>query len=81
MKPPGSVVVMGTSAQPLNVVRVKLCQSQTTQYWDPKGKRWTVAASKGTPQAIDMILTGLGWLPYRMAPSTGIKCSTVHFPA
>lgn len=81
MKPPGSVVVMGTAAQPLGVVRVKLCQSQNTQFWDPKGKRWTVAAAKGTPQVIDMIRTGLGWLPYRLAPAVGVKCAKVHFPA
>jgi hypothetical protein len=81
MKPPGSVVVTGTAAQPLGVVRVKLCQSQTAQFWDPKGKRWTVAAAKGTPQAIDMILTGLGWLPYRIGSPAGIKCTGVSFPA
>lgn len=81
MKPPGSVVVMGTSTQPLGVVRVKLCRSQTTQFWDPKGKRWMVAAPKGAPQVIDMILTGLGWLPYRLAPSSGVACTKVRFPA
>lgn len=81
MKPPGSVVVMGTSTQPLGVVRLKLCQSQTTQYWNPKTKSWVVAAPKGTPQAIDMVRTGLGWLPYRLAPSNGIACGKVHYPA
>lgn len=81
MKPPGSVVVMGTTSQPLNIVRVKLCLSQKTQFWNPKGKRWVVAAPKGAPQAIDMIRTGLGWLPYQLAPSTGVNCSKVRFPA
>ncbi|NEA37240.1 hypothetical protein G3I17_37175 [Streptomyces sp. SID13031] len=81
MKPPGSVVVMGTSPQPPDIVRVKLCTSQTTQYWDPKTKGWTVAAAKGVPQAIDVILTGLGWLPYRLAPTEGINCAKVRFPA
>ncbi|MEV8371251.1 hypothetical protein AB0P21_00840 [Kribbella sp. NPDC056861] len=80
MKPPGSVVVMGTSTQPLDVIRVKLCRSQTTQYWNPKTKGWTVTA-KGAPQVIDMIRTGLGWLPYQLAPSTGVNCTKVRFPA
>ena len=41
MRPPGSVVVLGVQSQPQGVVRVKTCRSQTTQYWDPKSKRWT----------------------------------------
>jgi hypothetical protein len=81
MKPPASVVVMGTANQPYGVVRVKLCLSQTTQFWDPKGKRWTVAAPKGIAQSIDMLRTGLGWLPYRKGPSGGSNCGKVHFPA
>jgi hypothetical protein len=80
MRPPGSVVVMGTSTQPLGIVRLKLCLSQTTQFWNPKTKSWVVAAPKGTPQAIDMVLTGLGWLPYRLAPTKGIACGKVHYP-
>ncbi|WBQ01817.1 hypothetical protein [Kribbella sp. CA-293567] len=80
MKPPGSVVVMGTSPQPPDVIRVKLCRSQTTQYWNPGSKSWVVAA-KGAPQVIDMIRTGLGWLPYQLAPSTGVNCAKVRFPA
>ncbi|WP_040453710.1 hypothetical protein [Kribbella catacumbae] len=81
MKPPGSVVVTGISTEPMGIVRVKLCRSQTTQFWDPKGKRWTVAAPKGAPQVLDMLLTGLGWLPYRVGPSAGVNCAKVHFPA
>jgi hypothetical protein len=81
MKPPGSVVVMGISSQPLGVVRVKLCRSQTTQFWSPRTKSWTLATPKGSPQVIDMIETGLGWLPYRMAPSSGVNCSKVRYPA
>jgi hypothetical protein len=81
MKPPASVVVMGTSSQPLDVVRVKLCVSQTTQFWNPKAKSWVVAAPKGAARSIDMIRTGLGWLPYRLGPSSGSNCSKVHFPA
>ncbi|WP_433002792.1 hypothetical protein [Kribbella sp. CA-294648] len=81
MKPPGSAVVMGTVPQPLDVVRVKLCLSQSTQYWNPKAKAWVVAGPRGVAQAIDMIRTGLGWLPYRLAPATGMKCGKVRFPA
>ncbi|MDX6263291.1 MAG: hypothetical protein QOH84_4979, partial [Kribbellaceae bacterium] len=81
MKPPASVVVMGTSSQPLEVVRVKLCLSQTTQFWNPKTKSWVVPASKGVARSIDMIRTGLGWLPYQMGPSNQSNCSKVHFPA
>ncbi|MFI5707278.1 hypothetical protein [Kribbella sp. NPDC051620] len=81
MKPPASVVVMGTASQPLDVVRVKLCQSQTTQFWNPKTKRWVVAAPKGVARSIDMIRTGLGWLPYQMGPANLSNCSKVRFPA
>jgi hypothetical protein len=81
MKPPASVVVMGTAPQPLDVVRVKLCQSQTTQFWNPKTKRWVVAAPKGVARSIDMIRTGLGWLPYQMGPANLSNCSRVPFPA
>jgi hypothetical protein len=81
MKPPGSVVVLGVQSQPNGTVRVKTCRSQNTQYWDPKGKQWTVVAPKGSPQVIEMIKTGLGWLPYRLAPATGVKCTAVRYPA
>lgn len=81
MKPPGSAVVVGTAPQPLNVVRVRLCLSQRTQYWNPATKTWVVAGPRGVAQAIDMIQTGLGWLPYRLAPTRGMKCGKVRFPA
>jgi hypothetical protein len=81
MKPPASVVVMGTSSQPLQVVRLKLCLSQTTQYWNPMTKKWVVPAPKGVARSIDMIRTGLGWLPYQMGPSNLSNCGAVRFPA
>ncbi|TDD59920.1 hypothetical protein E1263_13210 [Kribbella antibiotica] len=81
MKPPGSVVVRGVQNQPNNIVRVTTCRSQTTQYWDPRGKKWSVVAPNGTPQVIDMIKTGLGWRPYKLAPSSGAKCAGVRYPA
>ena len=81
MRPPGSVVVLGVQSRPQGVVRVKTCRSQTTQYWDPKSKRWTLNAPKGSPQVIDMIETGIGWMPYRMAPSNGVSCAGVRYPA
>ena len=81
MRPPGSVVVMGMQNQPEGIVRVKTCRSQTTQYWDLKAKNWIEVTPKGTPQVIDMVRTGRGWLPYRLAPSTGVICSGVHYPA
>jgi hypothetical protein len=81
MRPPGSVVVMGVQSQPDGIVRVKTCRSQTTQYWDPKAKNWIEITPKGSPQVIDMVRTGRGWLPYRLAPSSGVSCSGVRYPA
>lgn len=81
MRPPGSVVIVGTQSQPDHTVRVKTCRSQTTQYWDPKAKKWTVVTPKGSPEVIEMIKTGIGWLPYRIAPSNGVSCAGVRYPA
>jgi hypothetical protein len=81
MRPPGSVVVVGTQSQSDGTVQVKTCRSQTTHYWDPKTKQWTVVAPQGSPEVIDMIKTGLGWLPYRLAPSDGLTCTRVNYPA
>jgi hypothetical protein len=81
MRPPGSVVVIGVQNQSDGTVRVKTCRSQTTEYWDPKAKKWTVVAPKGSPEVIEMIKTGIGWLPYRLAPTNGVNCSRVHYPA
>jgi hypothetical protein len=81
MRPPGKVVVMGIKQEQFGVVRVQTCLSQTTQYWDPKAKRWAVAAPKGMPQALDMIKTGLGWMMYRIAPTGKLSCAKVRFPA
>jgi hypothetical protein len=81
MRPPGSVVVVGVQSQAEGIVRVKTCRSQTTQYWDPKAKNWIEITPNGSPQVIDMVLTGRGWLPYRLAPSTGVNCAGVHYPA
>jgi hypothetical protein len=83
MRPPASIVVVGTKQQPSGVVRVSLCRSQTTQYWNPKTNRWVVAAPHGVPQAIDMVRTGVGWTMYQMAKPMpkGIDCSKVRYPA
>ncbi len=81
MRPPGSVVVVGARSQPDGTVRVQTCRSQTTQYWDPKGRAWTVVTPKGSPEVIEMIKTGIGWLPYRLAPSKGVSCAGVNYPA
>ena len=81
MKPPGSVVVMGVQNQSDGIVRVKTCRSQTTQYWDPKSRTWTVVTPKGSPEVIEMIKTGIGWLPYRLATSKGVNCASVRYPA
>ena len=81
MRPPGSVVVVGVHTNKDGTVRVQLCKSQNTQYWDPKSKKFTEVTPKGSPEAIDMIRTGIGWLPYRLAPSTGVNCASVHYPA
>jgi hypothetical protein len=81
MRPPGSVVIVGTQSQSDGTVRVKTCRSQTTQYWDPKAKNWAFVTPKGSAEAIDMIRTGIGWLPYKLAPATGVNCAGVHYPA
>jgi hypothetical protein len=80
MKPPGSVVVVGARSTADGTVAVQTCRSQTTQYWDPKGKRWTVVTPKGSPEVIEMIKTGIGWLPYRLATSKGVNCGSVRYP-
>jgi hypothetical protein len=81
MKPPGSVVIVGAKSTPDGTVAVQTCRSQRTQYWDPKTQKWTVVTPNGSPEVIEMIKTGIGWLPYRLATSTGVKCSGVHYPA
>ena len=81
MKPPGSVVVVGARSTSDGTVAVQTCRSQTTQYWDPRGKRWTVVTPKGSPEVIEMIKTGIGWLPYRLATSKGVNCGSVRYPA
>ncbi|MET9311636.1 hypothetical protein ABZX12_07400 [Kribbella sp. NPDC003505] len=81
MRPPGSVVVVGARSTADGTVAVQTCRSQTTQYWDPKGKRWTVVTPKGSPEVIEMIKTGVGWLPYRLATSKGVTCGSVRYPA
>lgn len=83
MRPPGSVVVVGVEQRPYGVVRLKVCRSQTTQYWNPKSGKWVVVAPKGTAEATDMVRTGLGWTMYRAVRPTpkGINCSKVRYPA
>jgi hypothetical protein len=82
MRPPGSVVIVGIEPQKeFGIIRVKTCRSQRTQYWNPKTEVWDVVAPKGSPQAIDMIRTGLGWMPYRLGPSEGISCARARYPA
>jgi hypothetical protein len=81
MKPPGSVVVVGVKQTADGTVAVQTCRSQTTQYWDPQARKWTVVTPKGSPEVIEMIKTGLGWLPYRLATTAGVNCAAVHYPA
>ncbi|WP_350276573.1 hypothetical protein [Kribbella sp. HUAS MG21] len=81
MKPPGSVVVVGARSTPSNTVAVQMCRSQSTQYWDPKTRNWTVVAPNGSPEVIEMVKTGLGWMPYRLATSKGVNCAGVRYPA
>lgn len=81
MRPPGSIVVLGVKSQPDGTAVVTTCRSQTTEYWDPKAKNWTVVAPKGSPEVIIMVHTGLGWLPYRLATTKGVNCAGVHYPA
>nr|WP_184794776.1 hypothetical protein [Kribbella italica] len=82
MRPPGSIVVIGTSKQPYGVVRVNLCRSQRLQWWNPKTRKFVVNAPKGTGEAIDMVRTGFGWTMYRMVRPipAGINCATVRYP-
>ncbi|MGZ0146180.1 hypothetical protein ACXJJ3_03865 [Kribbella sp. WER1] len=81
MKPPGSVVVVGVRSTPQGTVAVQTCRSQKTQYWDPKARNWTVAAPHGSPEVIEMVKTGMGWLPYRLVTSKGVNCADVRYPA
>ncbi len=81
MKPPGSVVIVGAHSTKDGTVAVQTCRSQTTQYWDPKARNWTVVTPKGSPEVIEMVQTGMGWLPYRLATSKGVNCAGVHYPA
>nr|WP_184843235.1 hypothetical protein [Kribbella solani] len=81
MRPPGSVVVVGAHSTKDDTIAVQTCRSQTTQYWDPRGKRWTVVTPKGSAEVIEMIKTGVGWLPYRLASAQGVNCAKVHYPA
>lgn len=83
MRPPGSVVVVGTSNQPDGVIRVNLCRSQRMQWWNPKTRKWVIVAPRGTAEAIDMVRTGLGWTMYRLVRPVpkGINCSAVRYPA
>lgn len=81
MKPPGSVVVVGASSTPDGTVAVRTCRSQTTQYWNPKARNWAVVTPKGSPEVIEMIKTGIGWMPYRLATSKGVNCASVRYPA
>ncbi|WP_427893694.1 hypothetical protein ACQHIV_12050 [Kribbella sp. GL6] len=80
MKPPGGVVVVGVGSTPQGTVTVQTCRSQSTQYWDPKARNWTVAAPHGSPEVIEMVKTGMGWLPYRLVTSKGVNCAGVHYP-
>jgi len=81
MKPPGSIVVVGARNTADGTVAVQTCRSQTTQYWDPKGRNWTVLTPKGSPEVIEMIQTGTGWMPYRLVTSKGVNCASVRYPA
>ncbi|MFD7159931.1 hypothetical protein ACFV9C_35415 [Kribbella sp. NPDC059898] len=80
MKPPGGVVVVGARSTPQGTVAVQTCRSQSTQYWDPKARNWTVVAPHGSPEVIEMVKTGMGWLPYRLVTSKGVNCAGVHYP-
>jgi hypothetical protein len=83
MRPPGSIVVVGTEQQPYGVVRLKTCRSQTTQYWNPKTRRWVKLTPKGSPEVYDMVETGLGWMMYRLVTQIPrpYSCATVRYPA
>jgi hypothetical protein len=83
MRPPGSIVVVGTEQQPYRVVRLKTCRSQTTQYWNPKTRRWVKVTPKGSPEVYDMVETGLGWMMYRLVTPIPkpYSCATVRYPA
>jgi hypothetical protein len=81
MRPPGGMVVLSVKTTKDDSVVVTTCRSQNTEYWDPKAKKWTVVAPHGSPEVIEMVQTGLGWMPYQLATTKGVKCSNVHYPA
>jgi hypothetical protein len=73
--------VVGARNTGSGTVVVQTCRSQTTQYWDPKARTWTVVTPKGSPEVIEMIRTGIGWLPYRLVTTKGVNCAGVSYPA
>ena len=81
MKPPGGMVVLNVKTTKDDSVVVQTCRSQSTEYWDPKANSWTVKAPQGSPEVIEMIQTGLGWMPYQLATTKGVSCAGVHYPA
>lgn len=83
MKPPGSLVVVGVEPQLYDVVRVKACRSQRTQYWNPRANKWARSTPGGAPVAYDMIERGDGWTMYRLVEpaSTKFSCAQVRYPA
>ncbi len=83
MRPPASIVVVGTSKQPYGVVRLNLCRSQRLQWWNPRTRKFVVVAPKGTAEAIDMVRSGVGWTMYKVVRPVpkGINCAAVRYPA
>jgi hypothetical protein len=83
MKPPGSVVVVGVEERPDAVVRVRVCRSQRTQYWNPKAKKWARITPDGSPDVFDMIERGDGWTMYRSVQPVPrpFSCAEVRYPA
>ena len=81
MRPPGSVVVLGGpepaagrgAGEDVSLTDHAVLGSQVEAV--------DSNAPKGSPQVIDMIETGIGWMPYRIGPSSGVNCAGVRYPA
>jgi hypothetical protein len=83
MRPPGSLVVMAVEPRPDGVVRIRSCRSQSTQYWNPKARRWARVTPGGAPDVIDMVQAGQGWTMYRWVRPVPrpFSCAKVRYPA
>lgn len=83
MRPPGGVVVRALERRPGGIVRISTCRSQSTEYWNPKTRRWVISAPQGSADVVDMARRGSGWTLYRWLRPVPrpFSCAGVKYPA